>query len=201
MVINRSALLQQLVLRLKAGLSAQSLEHTLVTLFLPSQALNQVPALPEVVLNMQGEQVLSPAVANSDDSYVAISEGVQNHVEHKRKLELEFTTRVGAVDGDALLLLADQLSTALESSLQALDPLEEQAETQARPWQSIQVVSSDFAFEVIDSSVVATIRQKANLYYYTEPDAEIPGHDIHEVYLGVQGENYQLVASIPEVVE
>ncbi|WDE11146.1 hypothetical protein [Thalassomonas haliotis] len=201
MVINRSALLQQLVLRLKAGLSAQSLEHTLVTLFLPSQAVNQLPALPEVVLNMLGEQVLSPAVANNDDSYVAISEGVQNHIDHKRKLELVLTTRVGAADVDALLLLADQLSTALETSFQALDPLEEQAETQAMPWQSIQVVSCDFNFEAIDSSVVATISQKVNLYYYTEPDAEIPGHDIHEVYLGVLGENYQLVASIPEVAE
>ncbi|WP_281559432.1 hypothetical protein [Thalassomonas sp. RHCl1] len=201
MVINRSALLQQLVLRLKAGLSAQSLEHTLVSLLLPSQAQNQVPALPEVVLNVQSEQVLSPAVAKSDDSYVAISEGVQNHVDHKRKLELMLTTRVGAADSDALMLLVDQLATALESSLQALDPLEEQTESQVLPWQGAQPVSCDFSFEVIDTSMVATVSQKVNLYYYTEPDAEIPGHDIHEVYLGIQGENYQLVASIPEVAE
>jgi len=201
MVINRSALLQQLVLRLKAGLSAQSLEHTLVSLLLPSQAQNQVPAQPEVVLNLQSEQVLSPAVADSDDSYLAISEGVQNHVDHKRKIGLVLTTRVGAGDSDALLLLMDQLATALESSLQALDPFEEHSESQARPWQSIQGVSCDFSFEVIDSSVVATVTQKANLYYYTEPDAEVPGHDIHEVYLGVMGENYQLIASIPEGAE
>ena len=201
MVINRSALLQQLVLRLQAGLSAQSLEHTLVSLLLPSQALNQVPALPEVVVNLKSEHVLSPAVADSDDSYVAISEGVQNHLEHKRKLELLLTTRVGAADSDALLLLVDQLATALESSLQPLDPLEEQTESQALPWQGMQPVSCDFNFETIDTSVVASISQKVNLYYYTEPDAEVPGHDIHEVYLGIQGENYQLIASIPEVAE
>ncbi|WDE04659.1 hypothetical protein SG34_025570 [Thalassomonas viridans] len=201
MVINRSALLQQLVLRLKAGLSAQSLDHTLVSLLLPSQAQNQVPASPEMVVNVQSEQVLSPAVADSDDSYVAISEGVQNHLDHKRKLELVLTTRVGAGDSDALLLVTDQLATALESSLQALDPLEEHTESQALPWQSAQPVSCDFSFEVIDSSVVATISQKVNLYYFTEPDAELPGHDIHEVYLGVMGENYQLIASIPEGAE
>ena len=65
MVINRSALLQQLVLRLKAGLSAQSLDHTLVSLLLPSQSLSLAPALPEVVVKVQNEQVLSPAVANT----------------------------------------------------------------------------------------------------------------------------------------
>lgn len=201
MVINRSALLQQLVLRLKAGLSAQSLENTLVSLLLPSQVQNLAPALPEVVIKISAEQVLSSAVANADDSYVAINEGVQNHVDHKRKLELELITRVGAVDTDALLLLVDKLATALESSLQAVDPLEQQTDTQAVPWQSIQPASSAFSVEMIDTSVVATISQKMNLYYYTEPDAEIPGHDIHEIYLGIQGENYQLIASIPEVVE
>ncbi len=185
MTINRSAMLQQIQSQLQSKLNDKA---DVLLINAGNIAIQQNK--PQVTIKLIKEDVLF-SEQNSDQKFGQKNNQIlipYSNQHDQRAMHIVLHTTAQADSAAELLTLLDEVAQSNELGLQNPEQLV--------LWQKAQPQNTEFTFVTEENVFKGIMTQLFKFYYFVVQEDETPQAPITQVYLGQEGEDYHLIATL-----